>query len=561
MCEPWWKNSVVYQIYPRSFQDSDGDGIGDLPGVLRRLPYLKALGVDVIWLSPVYDSPNDDNGYDIRDYCAILREFGTMEDFDRLLAHAHALGLRIMMDLVVNHTSDEHRWFAESRKSIENPYRNYYIWRGGKNGGCPNNWGSCFSGPAWEYDKKTGQYYLHLFTKKQCDLNWENKTLRQDVYKMMRWWLDKGIDGFRMDVINILSKPEGLPDLPQAPGCLYPNAISACANGPHIHEYLQEMNREVLSHYDLITVGETPDVTPEDAKAYASLDGSELNMIFQFQHVDGREMQNGPKFHTGRFRLSVLKKILSRWQTELEDRAWNSLFWENHDQTRCVSHFGNDGVFRVQSAKMLAVCLYFQRGTPYIYQGQELGMSNTVFRTIADCRDVEERNAYHEMVDLQGMTPEEMMRRINNVGRDQCRTPMQWDDSAQAGFTAGTPWIGVNPNYPEINAAAEEKDPDSVLWFYRRLLQVRKNCPTVQNGHFTLLEPDSEEAFCYTRTGAAETLLVLCSFSEQPYRFCVPRELCGRKASILLSNDDAPAFSPEILLKPYEAVVYQLANR
>ena len=509
----WWKEAVVYQIYPRSFMDSNGDGIGDLNGITEKLEYLKELGIDVIWLSPVYQSPNDDNGYDISDYQAIMEEFGTMEDYDRMLARAHELGIKIMMDLVVNHTSDEHAWFVESRKSVDNPYRDFYIWRKGKDGKEPNNWGSCFSGSAWKYDPQTDMYFLHLFSKKQPDLNWDNPKVRDQVFEMMNWWCEKGIDGFRMDVISLISKPEGLPDgVPGENGY----ADSGCANGPHVHEYLKEMNKKVLSHYNLITVGEASGVTLEEAKKYASADGSELNMVFQFEHVgSGPEGNNRfGKWDSHKMSLPVWKKILSKWQTGLEGKAWNSLFLANHDQPRSVSWFGNDSAeYREISAKMLATCLHMMQGTPYVYQGEELGMCNAYFDKLEDYRDIESLNAYKELTETCGVSHEEMMGYLKRISRDNARTPMQWDDSANAGFTTGTPWIKVNSNYKTVNAKQQTTDPDSVFSYYKELIRLRHENDIIVYGEYELLEPQNEELFIYTRTWNNEQLMVLCSGS------------------------------------------------
>ena len=411
MDKKWWKEAVVYQIYPRSFMDSNGDGIGDLNGITSRLDYLKDLGVDVIWLSPVYQSPNDDNGYDISDYRAIMQEFGTMEDFDRMLSEMHKRGIRLVMDLVVNHTSDEHKWFVESRKSKDNPYRDYYIWRDAKEGKEPNNWGSCFSGSAWKYDPQTEMYYLHLFSTKQPDLNWENPAVRKEVFDMMNWWCEKGIDGFRMDVISMISKPEGLPDGKIPEGGLYGD--SGCVNGPHVHEYLQEMNREVLSKYDLMTVGECAGVTIEEAEKYASADGKELSMVFQFELVDLASGTYG-KWTDKRVPLKDFKRVMTAWQTELEGKAWNSLFLGNHDQPRCLSRFGDDSPeYRVVSAKMLATCLHMMQGTPYVYQGDELGMKNVPFHDLSEFRDIESINAFHELTGAGKVAPDDMMRYLN----------------------------------------------------------------------------------------------------------------------------------------------------
>ena len=554
MEKAWWKEAVVYQIYPRSFMDSNGDGIGDINGITSRLDYLKELGVDVLWLSPVYQSPNDDNGYDISDYQAIMEEFGTMEDFDRMLEGIHARGMKLVMDLVVNHTSDEHPWFVESRKSKDNPYRDYYIWREGKDGKEPNNWGSCFSGSAWEYDKTTDMYYLHLFSKKQPDLNWDNPKVRDEVFQMMNWWCEKGIDGFRMDVISLISKKPGLPDGYQAPGALYGD--SGCANGPHVHEYLQEMNQKVLSHYDLMTVGECAGVTIEEAKKYANADGRELSMVFQFEHVEA----NGPmgKWTDERVQLKDFKTTMSKWQTELEGKAWNSLFLGNHDQARSVSRFGNDAPeYREVSAKMLVTCLHMMQGTPYVYQGEELGMTNCPFPTLEDLRDIESINAFHELTEAGKVSPEDMMRYIRLRGRDNARTPMQWDDSANAGFTTGTPWIMVNPNYTEINAKTEMEDPDSVFRYYQKIIGLRKKEKVMVYGTYQLLDPDNEKLYVYTRTLDNEKLLVICNFTEEEETYSVPEEFS--EGEVLISNYHRETVEKEILLKPYEALVLKIS--
>ncbi len=554
MEKAWWKEAVVYQIYPRSFMDSNGDGIGDINGITSRLDYLKELGVDVLWLSPVYQSPNDDNGYDISDYQAIMEEFGTMEDFDRMLEGIHARGMKLVMDLVVNHTSDEHPWFVESRKSKDNPYRDYYIWREGKDGKEPNNWGSCFSGSAWEYDKTTDMYYLHLFSKKQPDLNWDNPKVRDEVFQMMNWWCEKGIDGFRMDVISLISKKPGLPDGYQAPGALYGD--SGCANGPHVHEYLQEMNQKVLSHYDLMTVGECAGVTIEEAKKYANADGRELSMVFQFEHVEA----NGPmgKWTDERVQLKDFKTTMSKWQTELEGKAWNSLFLGNHDQARSVSRFGNDAPeYRAVSAKMLVTCLHMMQGTPYVYQGEELGMTNCPFPTLEDLRDIESINAFHELTEAGKVNPEDMMRYIRLRGRDNARTPMQWDDSANAGFTTGTPWIMVNPNYTEINAKTEMEDPDSVFRYYQKIIGLRKKEKVMVYGTYQLLDPDNEKLYVYTRTLDNEKLLVICNFTEEEEIYSIPEEFS--EGEVLISNYHRETVEKEIMLKPYEALVLKIS--
>ena len=551
----WWKESVVYQIYPRSFCDSNGDGIGDLNGITGKLDYLKELGIDVIWLSPVYKSPNDDNGYDISDYQAIMDEFGTMEDFDRMLATAHEKGIKIMMDLVVNHTSDEHKWFIESRKSTDNPYRDYYIWRPAKeDGSLPNNWGSCFSGPAWEYDKTTDMYFLHLFSKKQPDLNWDNPAVRQDVFDMMNWWLKKGVDGFRMDVISLISKEPGLPD--KEPGINGYATFNVSANGPHVHEYLQEMRQKALNNADTITVGECSGVTLEEAKKYARSDEKELNMVFQFEHMDVDSDEKAGKWTTRKMDLRNLKKILTRWQKVLQDIAWNSLYWENHDQPRSVSRFGNDSdEYREISAKMLATCIHMMQGTPYVYQGEELGMTNCPFNTLDNFRDLESINAFHELTEQGKMTEEDMMAAIGYKGRDNARTPMQWDDSAYAGFSTANPWIMVNPNYTKINAKDQVNREDSVFKYYQKLIKLRHESELIVYGTYDLILDDDKDIYAYIRTLGDEKLIVYCNFSENTREVELPEEFTNGK--VLISNYSDAKANQKIALRPYEAIVIQ----
>ena len=551
----WWKESVVYQIYPRSFCDSNGDGIGDLNGITGKLDYLKELGIDVIWLSPVYKSPNDDNGYDISDYQAIMDEFGTMEDFDRMLATAHEKGIKIMMDLVVNHTSDEHKWFIESRKSTDNPYRDYYIWRPAKeDGSLPNNWGSCFSGPAWEYDKTTDMYFLHLFSKKQPDLNWDNPAVRQDVFDMMNWWLKKGVDGFRMDVISLISKEPGLPD--KEPGINGYATFNVSANGPHVHEYLQEMRQKALNNADTITVGECSGVTLEEAKKYARSDEKELNMVFQFEHMDVDSDEKAGKWTTRKMDLRNLKKILTRWQKGLQDIAWNSLYWENHDQPRSVSRFGNDSdEYREISAKMLATCIHMMQGTPYVYQGEELGMTNCPFNTLDNFRDLESINAFHELTEQGKMTEEDMMAAIGYKGRDNARTPMQWDDSAYAGFSTANPWIMVNPNYTKINARDQVNREDSVFKYYQKLIKLRHESELIVYGTYDLILDDDKDIYAYIRTLGDEKLIVYCNFSENTREVELPEEFTNKK--VLISNYSDAKANQKITLRPYEAIVIQ----
>lgn len=551
MKKNWWKEAVVYQIYPRSFMDSNGDGIGDLKGITSKLDYLKELGIDVIWLSPVYQSPNDDNGYDISDYQAIMEEFGTMEDFDEMLSEAHKRGLKIVMDLVVNHTSDEHRWFVESRKAEENAYSDYYIWREGKEGmQPPNNWGSCFGGSAWQYDEERGMYYLHLFSKKQPDLNWDNPMVRQDVFDMMTWWCEKGIDGFRMDVISMISKTKEMPD-GEING-LYGDYGPYCVHGPNIHKYLKEMNEKVLSKYDLMTVGETPGVTVEQAKRYAGEDSHELSMVFQFEHVDAHGKYG--KWTDEKMPLPELKKILSKWQTELYGKAWNSLFWDNHDQPRAVSRFGNDSPqYRDVSAKMLATCLHMMQGTPYIFQGEELGMTNYPFESPADFRDIESIHAYEEWCESGRVNHDIFWPCITFISRDNARTPVQWDDSENAGFTTGIPWIQVNPNYKEINAKKEMSDLDSVFHYYQKLIALRKKYALIVYGKYEMLFEDDENLFVYTREMKGEKLLTVCNFTEKEQEFDLPNEF--QNAICLIANLPNVYEQRKILLKPYEAFV------
>ena len=544
----WWKEAVIYQIYPRSFADSNGDGIGDLNGITAHLDYLETLGIDVIWLSPVYKSPNDDNGYDISDYRDIMEDFGTMEDFDRLLAEAHSHHIRIVMDLVVNHTSDEHAWFIESRSSRDNPHRDYYIWKEPKDGKEPNNWGAWFGGSAWELDEHTGMYYLHCFSRKQPDLNWENPKVRDEVFDMMNWWCEKGIDGFRMDVISMISKDPSFPDGPVEDG-LYGSLAPYVCNGPHVHEYLQEMNRRVLSHYDLLTVGEAAGVTIEEAQKYANNDGTELGMVFQFEHVD---LIRGPigKWSDQKPKLRDFRRVMNKWQYELEGKAWNSLFLDNHDQPRVVSRFANDSKeYRVVSAKMIATCLHMLKGTPYVYQGEELGMTNAYFDKLEDYRDIESINAFHQYVDNGLVKAEDMMRYLKEISRDNARTPMQWDASPNAGFTTGTPWIRVNPNYKEINAAACTADPDSVFHYYQELIRLRHTLPVIVYGKFEGLLEDSETIYAYRRLLDGQVLTVACNFTDQEQACDLCEDPAARE---LISNYKTHKTGT---LQPYEARV------
>ena len=537
----WWHSSVVYQIYPRSFNDSNGDGIGDINGIREKLDYLKELGIDVIWLSPVYKSPNDDNGYDISDYCDIMDEFGTMEDMDNLLKEANERGIKILMDLVVNHTSDEHKWFIEAKKSKDNEYRDYYIWRDPVDGHEPNDLGSCFSGSAWQYDETTGQYYLHLFSKKQPDLNWENEKVRNEVYKMMNFWVDKGIGGFRMDVIDLIGK---VPD------------EMITGNGPKLHEYLQEMNKAALEGNDLLTVGETWGATPEVAKLYSNPERKELSMVFQFEHIGLDQIEGKEKWDLKPLELLALKEVLSKWQTELEGQGWNSLFWNNHDLPRIVSRWGNDKEYRIESAKMFATLLHGMKGTPYIYQGEELGMTNIRFEDIDDYKDIESLNMYKDRLS-KGYTHEEIMESIYAKGRDNGRTPMQWDNSENAGFTTGTPWLAIKKNYTEVNAKQCLEDENSVFHHYRKLIDIRKNNDTIIYGDYTLLCPEDKNIFAYTRELNGDKILVVCNFYDKEVTFSFDGYF--NHADILLSNyKDSSTLIERLSLRPYEAIMFRV---
>ena len=585
----WWKEAVVYQVYPRSFNDANGDGIGDLKGITEKLPYLAKLGINVIWLSPVFDSPNVDNGYDISDYFAIMSDFGTMEDFDEILETAHKHGIKILMDLVANHTSDEHPWFKESRSSKDNPYRDYYIWKDPKgfdedgNPIPPNNWASEFGGPAWEWDEATGQFYLHIFFKEQPDLNWENEKVREDLYSMVRWWLDKGVDGFRLDAINIISKPEGFPDDPSTDFEKHTSSIPfVISNGTMVHPWMKELTRETFSRYDVMTVGETSATSPEDAKLWAGYHTGELNMIFHFDHMGVDNDPNGSlggKWSYAPYKLTELKRILNDWQTTLEGNAWGSLYWNNHDQPRVVSRFGNDSdEFRTLSAKQLATTLHFMQGTPYIYQGEEIGMTNVKFDSIEDYRDGDSIRFYEDMhVDHKRLSHEEAMQAIYIKGRDNARTPVQWDSSANAGFSPEgvTTWINVNPNYPAINAEAVLADEDSIFYHYQQLVALRRGelkdlmvyasfapVDSIQVPH-----DEDEAVYAYTRTGGAdgspanESLLVISNFTaeKQERDFAVLAEAreSGARVELVSSNykDDAGS-----TLRPYEAKVYHIVR-
>lgn len=561
----WWHDAVVYQVYPRSFRDSNGDGIGDIPGITQQLPYLKELGADVVWLCPVYRSPNDDNGYDISDYRDIMADFGTLEDFDALLAAAHDLGLKIMMDLVVNHTSDEHEWFLQSRSSRTNPYRDYYLWRdpsGYAEDGSPlppNNWGSEFGGSAWEWDEHTRQFYLHMFSRKQPDLNWENPAVREEIFEMIRWWQDRGVDAWRVDAIGTADKPEGFPDDPyQEPGRVT-TSMRFVNNRPKVHTWLNMMNRQAWSHANALTVGELAGPTPEQGVLYTAPERQELSQIIHFQHVELGASERFGKWSLGRPALRDLKEVLDSWQRGLAGRGWNALYWDNHDQPRAVSRFGDDSPrFREASAKALATALYLQQGTPYIYQGQELGMTNVAFEGIEDYRDLDTLNWYRTTVEERGeLTAREALARVHARSRDSARTPMQWSARPQAGFSGeapqAEPWIAVNPAYPEINVEDQRSDPRSVLNYYRRLLSLRKGelRDVVREGSYEPLFPEDEAVYAYRRVWEGTRLTVVVNFTST--EAALPDIAWGRRERLVLSNyEDAASTSS---LRPWEARV------
>ena len=540
MEKKWWQSSVVYQIYPRSFADSNGDGMGDIPGITGKIEYLKKLGVNVLWICPIYQSPQDDNGYDISDYRTVYPEFGTMEDMKILIQKCQDNDIKIIMDLVVNHTSDEHPWFIEAKKSLDNPYRDYYIWRKGEDGQPPNDLMSNFGGSAWEYSTETDEYYLHFYSKKQPDLNWENPKLRQEIYDMMNWWLDQGIAGFRMDVIDLIGK---IPDQ------------KIKENGPMLHKYLQEMNEATFGHRDSMTVGECWGATPEIGRLYTDPARKELSMIFQFEQIQLDKKPGGQRWDLKPLYLPDLKCVFSKWQTELEGHGWNSLFWNNHDLPRIVSRWGNDGDYRVLSAKMLATLLHGMKGTPYIYQGEEIGMTNVPFQTIDEFPDIETQNIYQERLKA-GFTEEETMYAIRAKARDNARTPMQWNAEKNAGFTEGIPWYRVNPNYKEINVEQALADPESVFYHYQKLIQLRKEHEVMVYGTYQLLFPEDEDLYIYTRTLEEEKWLIVCNFHEKTRKLH-----CKRAGQVMLSNyADTPAAEKITELRPYEAVIYQMES-
>lgn len=564
MQKRWWKESVVYQIYPRSFKDSNGDGIGDLHGIIAKLDYLQQLGVDVVWLCPVYKSPNDDNGYDISDYYDINDEFGSLSDWEELLAGLHARGIKLMMDLVVNHTSDDHPWFVEARKSKDNPYRDYYIWHPGQDGCEPNNWGSFFGESAWQYDEITDEYYLHLFSRKQPDLNWNNPRLRAEIYAMMHWWLQKGVDGFRMDTINMISKAPGLPDAPVMPHRRHQFGGQYFINGPRLHEFLSEMKQKVLSQYDIVTVGETPLVTTEHGIALTHEETGSLNMLFQFEHMTIDEDPSAAFWRRKiwPWRLHDLKQVMTRWQKDLESKGWNSQYLGNHDVPRVVSRFGDDGQYRIESAKLLGTFLHMLHGTPYIYQGEEIGMTNVQFESIEDYQDIETHAIYRELVEDRGIAPDAAMKVVYAKSRDNARTPMQWDDGLHAGFTTGTPWLSVNPNYRRINVQQALSDSNSIFAYYQQLIRLRKAHPVIIYGTYDLILESHEQIYAFTRTLQDERLLVVLNFTKDTPVFPLPSEVSLDDQKLLISNYEVEVTENicQLILRPFEARVYQLRS-
>ncbi|MFN7250375.1 MAG: glycoside hydrolase family 13 protein [Anaerobacillus sp.] len=551
----WWKEAVAYQIYPRSFMDSNGDGIGDIQGVIQKLDYLKELGIDVIWICPIYTSPNDDNGYDISDYKGIMEDFGTMADFDQLLKEVHARGMKLIMDLVINHTSDEHPWFIESRSSKDNPYRDFYIWHPGKDGKEPNNWESIFGGSAWEYDNKTNEYFMHVFSRKQPDLNWENPEVRHALYEMVNWWLDKGIDGFRVDAISHIKKIAGFPDLPNPENKKYVPSFQGHMNREGIQVFLEELKKETFDKYDVMTVGEASGVSIEQAEDWVGEENGKFNMIFQFEYLDlwGQSEINGLDIH-------VLKKSFTKWQNGLEGTGWNALFVENHDLPRSVTTWADNAEYWRESAKAIATMYFLMQGTPFIYQGQEIGMTNVKFDSIDDYNDVAIKNFYHNESES-GKSHQEIMEVIWAKGRDNSRTPMQWNTSENAGFTLGQPWLKVNPNYLEINVEAALQDPQSIYHYYKNLIALRKNEPALIYGSYGLILKEDDKIYAYTRSFEGETALIIANLFGEEAKFVLPENLKNKSAQLAISNYEVNSDEDitEITLRPYEARVYKLS--
>ncbi len=559
----WWKKSVVYQIYPRSFYDLNGDGIGDLQGIREKLPYIKELGVDILMMAPIFESPQIDNGYDMANYRKIDPVFGTMEDFDILLEEIHRLDMKLMLDLAVNHSSDQHPWFLEAKKSRSNPYHDYYIWKDKEGDRLPNNWGSSFGGSVWEYVEAVDQYYLHLFAKEQPDLNWENPAVRQEVYDILRFWFEKGVDAFRLDVITLISKDPSYPDGPVIQNKAYGSYYAGCATGPRAHEFIREMNREVFQNYDVMIVGEAPHTGADEAALYTAADCRELDMVFHFDHMHLDYGENG-KYSLERFELTDLKRVMTEWQEKMYDcGGWNSLYWSNPDQARPVTRFGNEEPkYRNACAKMLGTVLHMMQGTPYIYEGEELGMTNASFTDIREYRDLEAIDNYNDLIGRRGISKEEALKMLRLKSRDNARTPMQWDDSAAAGFTKGIPWIGVNPNYKEINVRKCLEDDDSVFHYYQKLIKLRHEFPVITDGKYELLDADNDKVYSYLRKGEKEILVVICNFSDEilPYE---QKVFSGENSRLLLSNDKnaAEMLSYRLELCPYGAYVYIIRNQ
>lgn len=550
MEKKWWKEAVAYQIYPRSFMDSNNDGIGDLQGIISKLDYLKDLGIDVIWICPVYKSPNDDNGYDISDYQDIMSDFGTMEDFNELLSEIHKRNMKIIIDLVINHTSDEHPWFIESRSSKQNPKRDWYIWREGKDNKEPNNWESIFKGSAWEYDENTKEYYLHLFSKKQPDLNWENEDMRNEIYKMINWWLDKGIDGFRVDAISHINKEEGLVDMDNPDNLKYVPSFDKHMNVEGIHDYLRELKENTFSKYDIMTVGEANGVKAEQATDWVGENDGKFNMLFQFEHID--------LWNSSEFNLPNLKKVWNKWQVNLENDGWNALFIENHDITRVVSSWGDDTRFLKESAKALGLLYFMHKGTPFIYQGQEIGMTNVKFNDINEYDDIRSINEYNQLIN-QGMSPKDALEHIWNTSRDNTRTPMQWDDSLNAGFSKSNPWIHVNPNYKYINVKEQLEDDDSILNFYKKMIKIKKSSECLIYGKYNLILEDDTNIFAYERILNDEKFLVICNLKSESSNYKYEK-LTLKYENLILSNYNVDAHKDlnNFELKPLEARLYKI---
>lgn len=551
MRRKWWKEAVAYQVYPRSFMDSNGDGIGDIQGTISKLDYLQTLGIDVVWMSPIYQSPNDDNGYDISDYQAIAEEFGSMADFDQLLKEVHKRGMKLIMDLVINHTSDEHRWFIESRSAKDNPYRDYYLWHEGEKGTPPNNWESIFGGSAWEFDEATGEYYLHVFSKKQPDLNWENETVRHELYDMVNWWLDKGIDGFRVDAITHIKKEAGYPDMPNPDNKKYVPSFKGHMNRPGIEKFLMELKEKTFANYDIMTVAEANGVGMEHAEEWVNEEDGLFNMVFQFEHLDlwGKSATGGIDIHG-------LKETFKKWQYGLEGKGWNALFLENHDQARSVSTWGNDTENRVLAAKSFATMYFFMQGTPFIYQGQEIGMTNVKFDSIEDYNDVAIKNMYFNEL-KEGKSHQEIMDVIWKSGRDNSRTPMQWSKASHAGFTRGTPWMKVNPNYTEINVEDALLDPDSIYHHYKKMIQLRRESDTLIYGDFKLILEPHDYVFAYTRSLGDERYLIVANLFDEPTKVILPNELAATEKELILTNYKETLTHKEEF-RPYEARVYKM---